>query len=73
MVRMQSQLRNDYARAIQQIGRSQKTIQSIIADVTIDVIRTKALKYRVIQKKTQSDKVDPLSERHERTQELLQK
>ena len=50
MVRKQTQCRNDYSCAIKQIERSQKVMQSIIEDETIDYIREKAMKYKLLMK-----------------------
>ena len=52
MVRKETQIKNKYARAMQQIERSEKIMQSIIAEEAIDSIKAKALKYRMLQKKS---------------------
>ena len=57
MVRKQTQIKSKYTRAMQQIKRSAKIMQSIIAEEAIDSIKAKALKYRMLQKQSKKAEV----------------
>ena len=62
MVRKQTELQNDYTCAIQQIKRSQKNLQNIIAEESFDSFKKKALRYSQIKKKIATNKDGMLSD-----------